>query len=65
MAAPRRGKMMAFRLSIDAEQKFIEIHEHRISMNMNAAKCDILSQAIDLLYQKELGQWKPKVSNGK
>jgi len=60
MAAPKRGKMISLRLTLDAETKLQELHEYRLSMLLNRAKCDIISQAIELLHEKELGQWKPK-----
>ncbi len=60
MHIPKRGKPLSFRLSVVAEQKWNELCEYRRDNNKNAIKNDILSQAVELLYEKEIGQWKPK-----
>ncbi len=60
MAAPKRGKPINFKLREQSQERFDELHAYRLSMNLNSNKSDIMSQAIDELYEKELGQFKKK-----
>ncbi len=59
----QRGPTITVRLRKDAHDKFQEFTEYRFSMNLNSNKGDIMSQAIEALYEKELGKFKPKDTN--
>jgi hypothetical protein len=62
MASPKRGRMFSFRMREESEKRLDELAEYRCSMNLNSKKCDIFSQAIDELYEREIGNFKPKVT---
>lgn len=51
-----RAKPVTFRLRKESQDRFEQLHIHRINSGLNANKSDILSVAIDLLFQKELGK---------
>lgn len=55
---PKRGEPMTFRLRSSSHEKFIVLHNSRINKGMNATKSDILSDAIDMLYEKEINKGK-------
>ncbi len=59
-STPKRGRMFSLRFREDSEKRLDELADYRCTMNLNSNKCDILSQAIDDLYEKELGNYKPK-----
>lgn len=65
MAAPKRAKPINFKLRIESQERFDELHAYRMENGGNANKSDMMSQAIDMLYEKELGRFKPKEKNGK
>jgi hypothetical protein len=61
----KRGPQVTVKLRSESHVRFLELTEHRFTMNLNSNKGDIMSQALDELYEKEIGQWKPKEKNGK
>lgn len=56
----QRGPTITVRLRKDAHDKYQELTEYRFSMNLNSNKGDIMSQAIEELFEKELGSFKKK-----
>lgn len=53
MVAPKRGKPINFRMREESQQRFEMLHFARRSAGLNYNKSDILSEAIDLLYEKQ------------
>lgn len=51
---PKRGEPITLRLLKSSHDKFNELHVHRINNGRNATKADIVSEAIDMLYEKEI-----------
>lgn len=59
----QRGPTITIRLREDAHAKFQELTEYRFNMNLNSNKGDIMSQAIEELFERELGQFKKKAQS--
>ena len=53
-AGPKRGPTLTVAMKEESHKKFIEIVSYRILNNLNAIRADIISQAIELLYDKEI-----------
>lgn len=48
-----RGRPVNFRLRMEAQQRFDELYQARRKAGLNYNKSDIMSEAMDLLYEKE------------
>lgn len=59
MVAPKRAVPITVRLKEESYAHYHEIWVNRKRMNMNSNKADILSQALDELYLKEIGTFAP------
>ena len=53
--AKERGRMISARMSIEATDKFDKLYNYRLNNGLNSVRSDILSKAVTLLYEKELG----------
>ncbi len=57
---PQRGKQISFRPTITAQKLLEEIIQKRSENNGNTKQADILSHAIEELYQQEVAKNKEK-----
>lgn len=48
-----RGRAINFRLRSESQERFDQIYDARKASRLNYNKSDIMSEAIDLLYEKE------------